>query len=117
MCATGFVPSLLFEIPFPVDAKPAGLDIFLWQWLQRNKRITTLVANQLNIIGMKHGIGNCGGASHDFPPAWWDMEDFDHAWLRRFVGSDYVFYAKEAEQLQIASVPETPKISEVVTVI
>lgn len=61
--ATAFNPRSIF--PFFKDKKEAKyLDVELWDWAHNINLSSNLIPNRFTCIGMKHGIGLCGGKGH-----------------------------------------------------
>jgi len=103
------------KFPWPKDS-PEGydpqhgtnfLDRQLWSWAAQNKCGKTFATHIYSpvSIGIKHGIGKCGGSHHDTNEAAWLMplrfSDADLSWLRRHVIPEiFPFYEKLAQQLK-----------------
>lgn len=82
---TGFRISALEDFNWPSKTTPY-LDVALWNHAQRYKRFFTLPG----AVGIKHGIGLCGGKGH-----WRQLKnvDPDMEWLQRHVDSEaFEFY-------------------------
>lgn len=61
--ATAFNPRGI--LPFLKDKKDSKyLDVELWDWAHKNHLNMNLIPNNLTCMGMKHGIGLCGGNGH-----------------------------------------------------
>lgn len=83
---TGFRISALKDFNWPERTSPY-LDISLWNHAQRYKRFFTLPG----AIGIKHGIGLCGGKGH-----WKTLKnaDPDMEWLKGHVDTEaFTFYS------------------------
>lgn len=88
---TGFRISALKDFEWP-DSTFKFLDLNLWRYanLKDNYKLYYPVWNIP--IGMKHGIGLCGGSGHDFRFDY-DNDDEDLKWLRKYTtDKSYEFY-------------------------
>lgn len=82
------------------------LDKSLWDWAQKErfgKTMPTNVSSPLS-IGIKHGVGKCGGSHHDIKESSWLIPlknvDPDLLWLRSHVVPEvFPFYEKLAKTL------------------
>ena len=78
----------------------------LWDWAQKEgvgKTISTDISSPWS-IGIKHGIGKCGGSHHDTKESSWlvplKMKDPDLSWLRSHVRPEiFPLYEKLAQDL------------------
>lgn len=84
---TGFRISALAQFEWP-DPKEVFLDLDIWRYAIRNNR--HIGWREVSAIGIKHGIGLCGGKGHVQRNKYNDLE---LEWLKANVDSDaYVFY-------------------------
>lgn len=94
---TGFKISALNNFEWPPNDKPF-LDIELWKYARHKKRkfINT------GAIGMKHGLGLCGGKGHRMNMR---NKDQDLKWLASKVDPEsFEFYKSVANKLQLQTV-------------
>lgn len=94
---TGFKISALNNFEWPDNTKPF-LDLPLWQYARHKKRKFV----DTGAIGMKHGLGMCGGKGHkmNFPKGY----DKDMEWLRESVDSEsFEFYRQLSDKLKVAA--------------
>lgn len=80
------------------------LDTQLWEWAQRKKMSKTILYKPNNplSIGIKHGMGKCGGSHHDKNESQWLMplrnNDPNMSWLQQHVIPEaFEFYASLKE--------------------
>lgn len=94
---TGFKISALNNFEWPDNSKPF-LDIPLWHYARHKKRkfIDT------GAIGLKHGLGLCGGKGHKMN--WPKNYDLDMNWLKKAVDKEsFEFYRSLADKLKVAA--------------
>ena len=86
---TSFRKSVLKGFVWPKDDEPF-LDIYLWRYLIREKKVYWATEKNPMPIGIKHGIGKCGGRGHVMNLK---HSDPNMEWLRDHVGKDsFDFY-------------------------
>jgi len=74
----------------------AYFDYYLWQ---KNKGVQ--VQFHKKPIGIKHGIGTCGGNGHNPVSGWYKYKDYKFEWLRKHVDSDaFDFYINQYEKIK-----------------
>lgn len=84
---TGFKISALDKFDWPEDHE-RFLDLSLWKYAHRRKK--SIISRETKAIGIKHGIGLCGGKGHVQRMKYNDPE---LEWLKANVDSDaYEFY-------------------------
>ncbi len=84
---TGFNLNCIKFFDFPQDNK-TNLDIELWNFANQKNLSTRFVKN--GSVGMKHGLGICGGKGHE-----WTMKNQDEhwEWLKANVDTEaFTFY-------------------------
>jgi hypothetical protein len=94
---TGFKISALNNFEWPANDKPF-LDIEIWKYARHKKRkfIDT------GAIGMKHGLGLCGGKGHRMNMP---NRDYKMEWLKARVDNEsFEFYKSMANKLQLQTV-------------
>ena len=85
---TGFRISSLFEFVWP-DDNERFLDVSLWRYATQNKKIR-IQWRKTGAIGIKHGIGLCGGKGHIQRGKY---QDQSFEWLKNRVDLEsYEFY-------------------------
>ena len=82
------------QINWPKDSE-VFLDICLWRSLNGK---TILTDGDLLSIGIKHGIGKCGGIGHTVMK--YDYRDADLQYLKSNTGEMFTFYSKLAKNLR-----------------
>jgi hypothetical protein len=102
MCAS---PEVL-NIPWPADNDP----FTDYKLAQHCKVHTDEVSKQFIAVGIKHGVGKCGGQGHN--PDWkqYTGTDVDYKYLQQLIGNDANFYRKMAAQMENKTVPPAHKI-------
>lgn len=91
---TGFKISALNNFDWPDDSKPF-LDIDLWKYARHRKRIFT----DTGAIGIKTGLGLCGGKGHQFVMR---SKDPEMKWMESKVDSEsFEFYRSLSEKLTV----------------
>lgn len=91
---TGFKISALNNFDWPDDSKPF-LDIDLWKYARHKKRLFT----DTGAIGIKTGLGLCGGKGHQFVMR---SKDPEMKWLQANVDSEsFEFYKLLSEKLTV----------------
>lgn len=91
---TGFKISALNNFDWPDDSKPF-LDIDLWKYARHRKRIFT----DTGAIGIKTGLGLCGGKGHQFVMR---SKDPEMKWMELKVDSEsFEFYKSLSEKLTV----------------
>lgn len=94
---TGFKISALNNFEWPDNSKPF-LDIDLWKYARHKKRIFI----DSGAIGIKHGLGLCGGKGHQFNMK---NRDPEMKWLRERVDQEsFEFYKSMSEKLTLQKV-------------
>lgn len=94
---TGFKISALNNFEWPDNIKPF-LDIDLWKYARHKKRIFI----ESGAIGIKTGIGLCGGKGHQFVMK---NKDSEMKWLRERVDQEsFEFYKSMSEKLILQKV-------------
>lgn len=92
---TGFKISALNNFEWPDPSKPF-LDIDLWKYARHKRRIFV----ETGAIGIKHGLGLCGGKGHKFNMR---NRDPEMKWLSERVDTESLeFYRSMSEKLTIA---------------
>lgn len=81
------------KIEWPDDSE-VFLDLNLWKQLQGQ----TIKTSQTISIGIKHGIGLCGGSGHTTMR--YEHTDAQMHWLKKCTGEDFKFYSKQARTLK-----------------
>lgn len=85
---TGFKISALNKFQWP-EPQERFLDLSLWSYAVREHK--TIGWRQKNTVGIKHGIGLCGGKGHVQRGKYLDQE---MEWLKANVDSDaFIFYS------------------------
>jgi len=86
---TAFRISALDKFQWPADDY-LWLDIALWKYAKQNNKKWKLIETDNPCIGIKHGIGKCGGKGHVMNLK---NSDADFSWLKRNVDEEsYKFY-------------------------
>lgn len=71
-----------------------------WQlWCQYRSTGKTALFNPLISLGIKHGVGLCGGGGHTENFAHYNQTDDNDKLLREIVGNDYEFYIQMRNKL------------------
>lgn len=84
---TAFNISALTNFRWPADDE-SFLDLSLWKYASKSAR--TIMYDKPMAVGIKHGIGLCGGKGHRM---FFKEQDPDRAWLRETVGEEaFNFY-------------------------
>lgn len=83
----------VMNINFPKDNYPF-LDISLWQQLKGK----TFIPKSTICLGIKHGIGVCGGSGHN-PGFKYQNQDENYSFLKKIIGQDFNFYKKMIENI------------------
>lgn len=92
---TGFKISALNNFEWPDPSKPF-LDIDLWKYARHKRRIFV----ETGAIGIKHGLGLCGGKGHKFNMR---NRDPEMKWLAERVDQESLeFYKSMSEKLTVA---------------
>jgi len=93
---TGFKISALNNFDWPDDSKPF-LDIDIWKYARHKKRIFT----DTGAVGIKTGMGLCGGKGHQFVMR---NKDPEMKWLAAHVDSEsFDFYRSLADKLNVCA--------------
>jgi hypothetical protein len=94
---TGFKISALNNFEWPDNSKPF-LDIDIWKYARHKRRIFI----DSGAIGIKHGLGLCGGKGHQFNMK---NKDPEMKWLRERVDKEsFEFYKSMSEKLTLQKV-------------
>lgn len=94
LMTTGFKISSLARFDWP-DADTRFLDIELWKYARHKKRVFI----DTGAIGVKHGLGKCGGKGHQM--YWPKNFDKDFNQLKKMVDSEaFEFYRDLSTKLQ-----------------
>jgi hypothetical protein len=94
---TGFKISALNNFDWPDNSKPF-LDIPLWHYARHKKRKFV----DTGAIGLKHGLGLCGGKGHRMN--WPKNYDLDMNWLKKSVDKEsFEFYKSLSNKLKVAA--------------
>ena len=80
------VSKAVLDIDFPDDNYPF-LDLELWKQLKGK----TFIPDENICLGIKHGVGVCGGRGHD-DDFKYDNQDKDFHYLKKIVGPSWKYY-------------------------
>lgn len=98
---TGFRISAMDGFPWErlIRQNDVFLDIEIWKWARKRNRRKIKFVESTGSIGIKHGIGLCGGKGHRM-----DMlnKDPEMEWLKARIDADsFEFYKKLSQKLPI----------------
>lgn len=99
MMMTGLTDAVL-KCRWPA-ATHITLDLDLWKQKNASFPRKMVTFEPMPAIGIKHGIGVCGGRGHQKPHGWLDRNDDDGAFLKSIVDEkSFKFYMKMSNKLR-----------------